>query len=337
MDRSKDLVYIKSGGRSVSLYAELGGYFSPDGQLNDGRFRVFLRQSLRDRMQVPDAGDAAEKWLSEYLADILSYLREKGLDAAALQLFEAALDESAALGITRVPLDPALLRELMAAAAMPEVREAAPRRDDADDKKARILECALEVFTSRGFHNATIDEVAAAAGVAKGTVYRHFKSKEDLLDQLLLMTSQKVVERFSGAFSGSDNVRGAVEHFIREWVGFIEENHALYRLIQAEGIIAHSGRRTLFYEYLITNFPMAKERIAAMNAAGELKVLSFYTALYGVLGFIDGVVHKWFRSNMEYPLRDEIPIILETLLNGLLRDEHRQDGAYCAPDGGPAA
>ena len=208
---------------------------------------------------------------------------------------------------------------------------------ETSEKGEVILEMAMRTFAELGYRATDVQVIADRAGVGKGTVYRHFKSKEDLLDQLLLMTSQKVVERFSDAFSGSDNVRGAVEHFIREWVGFIEENHALYRLIQAEGIIAHSGRRTLFYEYLITNFPMAKERIASMNAAGELKVLSFYTAMYGVLGFIDGVVHKWFRSNMEYPLRDEIPVILETLLNGLLRDEHRHDGAYCAPDGGPAA
>jgi len=336
MERSKDIVYIKSGGRRIALYAELGGYFSPDGQLDDGRFRTFIRVALRERMRGDGPGHEVGVWLAEYLENVLAYLRDKGLDAAALQLFEAALDESAALGVTRVPLDPALLRGLMAAAAAPDAQRESPHRDDADDKRARLLECALEVFTSRGFHSATIDEVAAAAGVAKGTVYRYFKSKEDLLDQLLLATSQRVVERFSGAFSGVDDVRGAVEQFIREWVGFIEENHALYRLIQAEGIIAHSGRRTLFYEYLITNFPMAKERIASMNAAGELKVMSFYTVLYGVLGFIDGVVHKWFRSNMDYPLHDEIPVILETLLNGLLRDDHR-GGSYCAPDGGASA
>jgi hypothetical protein len=41
MDRSKDLVYIKSGGRRIALYAELGGYFSPTASLDDGRFRTF--------------------------------------------------------------------------------------------------------------------------------------------------------------------------------------------------------------------------------------------------------------------------------------------------------
>ena len=49
------------------------------------------------------------------------------------------------------------------------------------EKRKRILDAAIRTFGRRGFHEARIAEIAAAAGVAEGTVYLYFKNKEDLL------------------------------------------------------------------------------------------------------------------------------------------------------------
>jgi len=322
----EEMVYIKSGGRQITLYAELGRYYSPDGSLNEAAFRQSISEALQARMagreQEADTQDESGEWLSAYLERVLGYLEEKGMGRSTLQLFGLAVDESAKLGVKKVALDPRHMQRLLAMVSSPSEtisnRKHAGRRGTPppDEKKQRIFDAALEVFTERGFEQATMDEIAAASDVAKGTLYLYFKSKEDLLDQLLLMTSQKVIERFAVAFTGEADVLGEVQRFIEAWIAFIEENHALYRLIQAEGIIQHSGKRTMFYEYLISNFPMVKERVVSMDAGGDLKTLSFHTVAYGMLGFIDGVVHKWFRSGMDYPLRDELPVILEVLFNG---------------------
>src|SRR5881398_356079 len=49
------------------------------------------------------------------------------------------------------------------------------------DKRDAILRAATDVFASRGFFNAQVADVARAAGVAAGTVYLYFRSKDDLL------------------------------------------------------------------------------------------------------------------------------------------------------------
>jgi AcrR family transcriptional regulator len=51
--------------------------------------------------------------------------------------------------------------------------------------REHLLQAAAEVFSQRGFHAATLDEVAAAAGFTKGAVYSNFKSKEDLFLAIL--------------------------------------------------------------------------------------------------------------------------------------------------------
>lgn len=47
---------------------------------------------------------------------------------------------------------------------------------------ARILDAALELFAENGFHTTTIDKIARKAGISKGLIYNHFKSKDDLLN-----------------------------------------------------------------------------------------------------------------------------------------------------------
>src|SRR5690349_4069857 len=57
-----------------------------------------------------------------------------------------------------------------------------PSRGEA--KRERILDAAVKVFAAEGFYNAKVSQIAQAAGVADGTIYLYFKSKDDLLIQL---------------------------------------------------------------------------------------------------------------------------------------------------------
>ena len=61
-----------------------------------------------------------------------------------------------------------------------------------ETKKERIIRTALEIFAHKGFHPATMAEIAKASGVAKGSLYNYFTSKEDLLKKLILETIGEV-------------------------------------------------------------------------------------------------------------------------------------------------
>jgi AcrR family transcriptional regulator len=83
------------------------------------------------------------------------------------------------------------------------VRPARRRRKDA--RPAELLQAALSVFLERGFAAARMDEIAARAGVAKGTVYLYFPSKEDIfkaLVQTAAATNVERLEREAAAFGG---------------------------------------------------------------------------------------------------------------------------------------
>ncbi len=316
---------ITSGGRNFPLYAELGRYFSTDGKLDEQSFRAIIRESLeriKSDSSREDFHEKAQGWLTSYLEEVLAYLSDKGMSQASFRIFQAALEEALKCDIKNLNLSTSSLREMLSGVPV-KSEQPCSRKHAPEEKKKKIFDAALQVFSKRGFHEATLDEITSMAGVGKGTVYRNFRSKEELLDQLLIHKSQLIVDKFTEIFSRPGDLLEQIQKTIEVYICFIEKNHVLYRLIQNEAIVKRSGSRAMFYDYLISNLPMIKERIVSLNREGQLKTTNFYTVWYGVLGFIDGVVHKWFRTNMSYPLSDEIPVILEVLFNGFV-----EDGAY---------
>jgi AcrR family transcriptional regulator len=69
------------------------------------------------------------------------------------------------------------------------------RKQQAEANEQRLLDAALDVFTARGFHGATLEQIAAAAGFTTGVVYSRFSSKADLFLALLERTiEQRIAE-----------------------------------------------------------------------------------------------------------------------------------------------
>jgi len=84
-------------------------------------------------------------------------------------------------------------------------------RADARRNRCRILEAAESVFTQKGMVAST-DEVAAAAGVGIGTVFRHFPTKRELLEAILVSKLRRLVDE-AEALSSSEDPRAALFAF----------------------------------------------------------------------------------------------------------------------------
>lgn len=322
MDK-KNVIFEKSGGRRFDLYAEVGKFFSSAGQLDEIAFKQSLNEKLQ-KLKADGSSDyfikEASTWLSEYLNELLNYLAEKGITEPSLKLFKVAINESSRYGLENISVSVDCLKHIVN--EWPEVlNPSSVKKGTADEKREKIFEAAIDVFAEDGFHRATIDKVVEAAGIGKGSVYRYFKSKEDILDELLRKTSQRVVEQISGITSKDTDILQMVQEMIESWIVFISNNHKLYRIIQNEAMYGQTGKTTMFYDYVISHLPLFKERLVSLNRDKELKTTNLYTVFYGIMGFIDGVVQKWYRCGMDYPLIDEVPVILEVLFNGFVGEK----------------
>ena len=75
--------------------------------------------------------------------------------------------------------------------------------------KTSIIKAAMEVFSSKGYHKATMDDVARKLGVSKAALYQYFKGKDELLREIQSTSRQQIWEDFDRAFENRTVEEGA--------------------------------------------------------------------------------------------------------------------------------
>ena len=105
------------------------------------------------------------------------------------------------------------------------------RRLSAPDRRAAILEAALDVFAENGFNEASLDDVAARGGVSKALIYEHFASKRELQLSLLDTFVHDLIEQVVGAITAGEDDEARLRAGIEAFLGFAEERPAALRLL----------------------------------------------------------------------------------------------------------
>jgi AcrR family transcriptional regulator len=116
-------------------------------------------------------------------------------------------------------------------------KSASSRAERAAERRAAIVEAALEQFIASGFTATRLDDVAKRAGVAKGTIYLHFKDKEALFEELVRTAIVPLIGRLTASPSPSGSIRDALEGFARMFIQEVATTRRgdIIRLIVAEG------------------------------------------------------------------------------------------------------
>ena len=109
------------------------------------------------------------------------------------------------------------------------------RQKEKVDRKEAILAAAREVFFEEGIRRATVDEIAARAEVAKGTVYLYFDTKETIVAHLLLEGLDSLCERLAKAYdeSAPDRAEARLRRLAAAYHDFYQKEHDYFRLMMA--------------------------------------------------------------------------------------------------------
>ena len=100
----------------------------------------------------------------------------------------------------------------------PQPSQPPARAARAAERREAIIEAALEEFIARGFTATRLDDVAKRAGVAKGTIYLHFKDKESMFEELIRTALVPLIGRLHAPPPIGGSVRDAVEGFAQTFI-----------------------------------------------------------------------------------------------------------------------
>jgi AcrR family transcriptional regulator len=120
----------------------------------------------------------------------------------------------------------------------PKVKPVSNRAERAAERREAIIEAAMDEFIARGYAATRLDDVAKRAGVAKGTIYLHFKDKESMFEELIRTAIVPLVNRLGAAPPPvGASIRDMIEGFARSFIHEVTTTRRgdIVRLIVAEG------------------------------------------------------------------------------------------------------
>jgi len=184
--------------------------------------------------------------------------------------------------------------------ASPKAREGADKRRRSGDKRDRILKAAVKVFARNGFHATRVSEVAKAAGVADGTIYLYFKSKEELLVSLFEDRVDKLLAFMREELPKQPDAPARLRAVIDMQLGLLEGERDLAEVITV--ILRQSTR--LMKEFAAPHFSAYLDAIAKIVSEGQAtgafrQDVSPHVAARAIFGALDGITLTWALGRAE--------------------------------------
>jgi TetR/AcrR family fatty acid metabolism transcriptional regulator len=179
-------------------------------------------------------------------------------------------------------------------------RRSGARAARAGDKRARILDAAVRVFARKGFHATRVSEVAKAAGVADGTIYLYFKSKDALLVSLFEHHVQRLLSFLQQDLPHATSSAAKLRRIVEIQLGLLEGERDLAQVIT---IILRQSTK-LMKEYAAPKFMAYLDAIARVVAEGQAlgeirKDVSPHLAARAIFGALDGIAMTWALGKAE--------------------------------------
>ena len=191
-----------------------------------------------------------------------------------------------------------------------------------EDSRSRIIKAATKLFAENGYQQTTIAEIAKMVGLAEGSIYEHFRGKEDILLTIPDVWVNRAIQELELQLLGIQGAINKLRKFLWWYMHYIESEPLTAKVvflflktnpnfIQTE---VYPNVKT-FYSYLTKIFEEGRE-------TGELmQDLNPFIARATFLGTIEHLVIRWLLKGRIYSLFDNLEDTFNVLVEGLR--EHR--------------
>ncbi|RJP86528.1 MAG: TetR/AcrR family transcriptional regulator [Desulfobacteraceae bacterium] len=146
------------------------------------------------------------------------------------------------------------------------------------DTKNALVTSAIRMFQQNGFQRTRVSDIVSDAGVAQGTFYNYFRSKDDIFRDICThfidLLQQKFVERTEHLFDGetSDEVVENVRHVIRDIISIYQEHLDVAELLFREGIGNGGIFKEIYEDFLSLFLALIEDQVKKAIGRGLIQV-----------------------------------------------------------------
>ena len=180
-----------------------------------------------------------------------------------------------------------------------------------------IQEAVVNLVTRTGTRKVTMDQVAAEAGMSKGCLYIHFRSKKELLESVKTTSFKPLGDQLQEILNGSNTPKQKIEKIVLRLLGYFDEHRGLFRFLLEEREIAQSQavrQKNSRYRNFV-------ERIAKVLEEGVSTGLFYPMESKKVASiFIEAMIAMTARRLLEEdpdPLDEDARLLIQVLFQGI--------------------
>ena len=181
------------------------------------------------------------------------------------------------------------------------------------DNRKRILAAARSLVSAGGWPEAQVSHVAAAAGVATGTVYRYFPSKAELFVEVLSTVSQREVDVLEAIANGNEPAGQRLHAAVAAFVKRAMRNRRLAYALIAEPCDPEIDQARLRYRHMISEQVMHIVRDGQETGAFRADLDPSLAATVVVGGFMEGLIGPLSPLNADFGSDPQNPEVVRTL------------------------
>lgn len=189
--------------------------------------------------------------------------------------------------------------------------------------RSEILDAALELFSEKGYHNVSVQEIAARAEFATGTLYKFFKNKEALYRAIIMNLARKYHRILKEALTDQEvDILTTLQNYIMAKAQVFTENVAIIRLYLAETHGASFNLQAGMKQDIRVFYDEVANQLAAFFKSGvEKKVfreLDPYYMAVALEGITNAFLFRWMENPDRHPYEDNVKVVTDMFLGGVL-------------------
>lgn len=194
-------------------------------------------------------------------------------------------------------------------------------------RRTQILDAATTVFAEKGFHRATIKDIARAAGIADGTIYTYFPSKTDVLLSILNRLNESTEREQQFAMGSEQDFRSFFVAYLHQRMTLLWPNAEVFRVVLSEMLVNAELRDLYYQEVLVPTFKVAEQYFLVQGEEGYLRPINVPLTVRAIAATLLGLLIIQLLGDKEIAGRwEELPEVLTTLIfDGLKPDVETTD------------
>jgi len=186
-------------------------------------------------------------------------------------------------------------------------------------RREEILKAAQNAFLKYGIEKITLDDIAQECGIKKTALYYYFKSKEEILAEMILLKVNEFEDKLTEAVDKAGNVREKLRTYMKMKISLMKENLPFMKLFQKEGLPlkAHEFMHELKKRLMETDFCLVKNIIQQGITNHKVSFKLNDSLVLMILGVTYGTFVGRFLEDTNWDIDEMIDTSIEVIFNGI--------------------